>query len=158
MIKKMYILKIILMLVGALILGIIIYLIGNKDNEKILPQSEIEYINSLTQLPKTQKLTLFIKKNHISEVEFVLDSGYYVIIQYKFDKALRRKQPQYKITTFDVIIYKNNKQIIEHDAIYYQNLYLSTDGVISDIDGFVRSSINSIYKECMEYKSSLFTL
>jgi hypothetical protein len=158
MIKKMYILKIILMLVGILILGIIIYLISNKDNEEILPQSEIEYINSLKQLPTMKKLILFIKKSHISEVEFVLETGYYAIIQYKFDKALRRKQPQYKITTFDVIIYKNNKQIIEHDAIYYQNLYLSTDGVISDIDAFVRSSINSIYKECMEYKSSLFTL
>jgi hypothetical protein len=147
MIKKMYILKVILILIGILIIGIIIYLLNNKENENILPQSEIEYINSLKQLPTMKKFTLFIKKNHISEVEFISENGYYIIIQYKFDKAFRRKQPQYKITTFDVVIYKNNKQTIQRDASYYQNLYLCTDGIISDIDNFVKFAINNIYKE-----------
>jgi hypothetical protein len=153
-----FILKFILIALVIAIIASILYSLNTDETEIDSITSDIEYINSIKELPTTKKLTLFIKKNHISEVEFISDNGYYTIIQYKFNKALRKKQPQYKVTTFNVVIYKNGKQIIEHEAIYYQDLYLSTDGIISDIDGFVRSSINSIYRECIEYKSSLFTL
>ncbi len=153
--QTMYVLKITLIIVGVLIIGIIIYLIDAEDDNKESKQSEVEYINSLNQLPSAKKFILFIEKNHISEIQSISEKGYSVIIEYKLEKAFRRKQPQYKLIKFDVIIYKNNKQIIEHNATHYQDLII--DEIVSDIDNLVQSAISKIYQECIEYKSSIFS-
>ena len=151
MFRLIYFVKIMLVSVGIAIIIRIIYLMQKNDDTI---SSDIEYINSLKNLPKHNSLILLIKKNEISETSYISKIEYTATINYKFDRLTQKEDTEYTLVRFDVIIYKNNRQITEHHANYYQKLYFShgIEDKISNIDNFVKSSLNDIYQECMEYK------